>query len=81
MSQIKIDNIVGIELFKEKQLELIEKINLRDGRNRLQRKPSLLKEYLESNFSLTLKSDCETSRIIDGEKKKIKHCWKIIKFE
>ena len=76
-----LNNNVGRLYLKEDKDELINMINLRDSRNRLQKQPSLLKEYLEGNFNLTLKSDCETSRIIDGKKKKIKHCWKLIKFE
>ncbi len=56
-------------------------INLTDSRGRLQKSPSLIKEYLETNFNFTLKYNCETSRIIDGNKKKIKSCWKILMFE
>ena len=70
LSQIKIDNIVGIELFKEKQLELIEKINLRDGRNRQQKSINQLNAYLIDNFDMTVLSKPKY-KVIDGKKKKL----------
>lgn len=72
------DNIGRLYL-KENKHELIGKISLSDSRGRLQKSPSLIKEYLEKNFNMTLRYDCETSRIIDGVKKKYKNCWKIYK--
>ena len=72
---------LGRLYIKEDKEELINMINLTDSRGRLQKSPSLIKEYLETNFNFTLKYNCETSRIIDGNKKKIKSCWKILMFE
>jgi superfamily II DNA or RNA helicase len=44
-----IDSIVGIRLFEPERKELIEYINLRDGRNRLQKTPKLFNAYFEAN--------------------------------
>ena len=72
---------IGRIYTKEEKEELINKINLRDGRNRLQKQPDLLKTYLEGNFNLTLNYDVETTRIVNGKRKKFKHCWKILSFK
>lgn len=77
--QTYLENNIGRLYLAEDKKELIDAIDLTDSRGRKQKTPSLIKEYLEENFSLTLKSDCETSRVINGMKKKFKHCWKIRK--
>lgn len=47
-------NLVGKKLYKEDREELIEKLNLRDGRNRLQKKVSTLNGYLLDNYNMML---------------------------
>ena len=49
-----LDKLVGKILYKEDREELIEKLNLRDSRNRLQKKISTLNEYLSDNYNTTL---------------------------
>lgn len=57
--------LIGINLFKEQQKELINKIGLKDARGRMQKSISLLNRYLIDNYKMTLKSDRET---IEGKK-------------
>lgn len=51
-----LQSLVGKELDKEQQRELILKINLKDYRNRLQKSPNILRPYLIKNYRLDLLS-------------------------
>lgn len=44
-----LDNVIEKKLFKEEQKELIERMNLRDYRNRIQKKRKLFNEYFITN--------------------------------
>lgn len=68
--EIYLNSIVGLNLYKNDTEELIEKIGLRDKRNRLQRGIGQLKSYLEENqYSYSLTSEIDTRRKLEnGEK-------------
>lgn len=52
-----LNSIKGVKLFKEQQRELVNKINLRDGRNRRQSSIGQLNAYLIKNYDMTLVKD------------------------
>ena len=52
--ELYLDGLVGKRLYKEDRKELIEKLNLRDGRNRLQKKIYTLNGYLLDNYNMIL---------------------------
>lgn len=59
-----LDSIVDEELFKNKQEELINKIDLRDSKNRLQKSIGLLNEYLiDKNIPYEIISKRSSKRI------------------
>ena len=49
-----LETLVGKKLYKEDREELIEKLNLRDNYNRLQKKISTLNDYLSDNYNMML---------------------------
>ena len=49
-----LQTLVGKRLYKEDKEELIEKLDLRDNRNRLQKKISTLNRYLLDNYNMML---------------------------
>ena len=53
-TEIYLDGLIGKSLYKEDQKELIERLNIRDDRNRLQKKISTLNGYLIDNYNMTL---------------------------
>lgn len=59
---IYLTGIKGIKLSKEKQKELIDKINLRDNRNRKQHSIGQLSTYLNNNYNMTLITDNKNPR-------------------
>lgn len=63
-----LESIIGKQLFKEEQQELINKISLTDGRGRLQKSISLLNEYFKENNMKYIILQKLTSRILDGKK-------------
>ena len=63
-----LDSIIGKKLFKDEQEELINKIDLRDSRDRLQKSISLLNEYLKINkilYIITSKIDKKENQRIN----------------
>ena len=71
-----LDSIVGKKLFKEEQKELIERVDLRDYRNRLQKSFSTIESYLENNTKHRLIRDRETSK--ESINKYRKTYWKVV---
>ena len=67
--QIYLESLVGKELYKDEQKELIDKINLTDSRKRQQKSMKALNVYLNSNFNLTLVSKVNNSRKSENFKK------------
>jgi hypothetical protein len=67
-----LNNIVEKKLFKDDKKELIDKINLRDSRNRQQKSISLLNKYLETN---------KFPYIILPKKSNSKRYWKVEKID
>lgn len=58
-----LDSMVGKRLYKEEQDELIKKINIRDGRNRLQRGCRIINEYfIENNIQYSVKDKMKDNR-------------------
>lgn len=73
-----VDNEV-VMLKKSDRKPLVDKLNLRsDGRKQLKEKKSLNEALDELKIPYRIKK-FETSRMIDGKKKKFKEAWKIIK--
>ena len=67
--ELYLDSIVDKRLHKEEQLELIEKINLKDGRGRQQKSISKMNKGLEMlGIVLKIKSKRE-DKIINGVRK------------
>lgn len=76
-----LDSMVGkVMLTAKDRQELIEKLNVRNGRNNTLLKGSdTLNGFLrENNLDYYIKQ-FETSRIVDGKKKKYKSAWKVVK--
>ena len=76
-----LESVVGnIMLTTKDRIELIEKLNIRDGRNnRLLKGISILNGALmENNYNYIIK-EFETSRMINGKKKKYKNAWKVLR--
>lgn len=71
------ESIVGKRLFKESQKELIEKINLRDYRGRLQRAFSTLEEYMKNETEYRLIKKINYSK--KNEELYRKTYWSIVK--
>ena len=69
-----LEGLLGKPLDKEDKKELINKINLRDNANRLQRGFWTLKNYLWDNYKIELLNDTFN---FDGEKIKL---WVLCKF-
>ena len=63
----------------EDRKELIEKIHATDNRGRLLKSATALNAYLEEINSEFRIKQFETSRIIEGKKRKYKSAWKIDK--
>lgn len=53
-TEIYLDGLIGKPLYKEDQKELIERLNIRDDRHRLQKKISTLNGYLIDNYNMML---------------------------
>ena len=78
--ELYLESLIGERLYKEQQLELIEKINLRDSRNRLQKLVSKMNKGLEMlglNYIIISKIE---DRVIDGKRVK-KTYWIVNKTE
>lgn len=76
-----LESIVGnVMLTAKDRNELIEKINIRDGKNnRLLKGINILNGALmEGNYNFIIK-EFETSRVIDDKKKKFKNAWKVLR--
>ncbi|WP_434349237.1 DEAD/DEAH box helicase family protein [Paenibacillus polysaccharolyticus] len=58
-----LDSIVGKQLYKEEQEELIKKVNIRDSRSRLQRGCRIINEYfIENNFPYSVKDKMKNNK-------------------
>ncbi len=58
-----LNSIVGKQLYKDEQEELIKKINIRDSRNRLQRGCRIINEYfIENNFPYSVKDKMKNNK-------------------
>ena len=68
-----------VMLTLEDRKELIEKIHATDNRGRLLKSATALNAYLEEINSEFRIKQFETSRIIEGKKRKYKSAWKIDK--
>src|SRR5690606_6317598 len=72
-----LDSLIGKKLFKEEQNELIEQIDLRDGKGRKLKSITLLNEYLKESkltyFLISKKDD----RMVDG-KRRTQTYWEVI---
>lgn len=69
-------------LYKEDRLELINKINLTDSRNRQQKSIGILSKYLSDTFGYVITTDTDKRRILlDGSENpnRDKTYWKIVK--
>lgn len=73
-----LESLVGLPLDKEKRKELIEIINLKDGRGRTQKSVSLLNAYFKENKMKFMIVSKTSSTIEDGKKKSFRF-WEIIK--
>ncbi|MFC0903794.1 hypothetical protein ACFHWD_03700 [Clostridium sp. MT-14] len=76
-----LNNIVGKKLFKDDKKELIDKINLRDNRNRQQKSISLINTYLKENkFTYIIDTGRETKKKLDNGDKNPRYrktYWKV----
>lgn len=68
-----LDSIVDEKLFKDEQEELINKIDLRDSRDRLQKSISLLNEYLKINKILYIITSKRSSKRTNGKIKSFRY--------
>ncbi|MGG3987471.1 DEAD/DEAH box helicase family protein [Bacillus smithii] len=74
-----LDSIVGKVMLQAKdRKELIEKINVKQNGKLLKSLNSLNAALSEQNFNYYIKQ-FETSRIINGKKKKYKNAWKVLR--
>jgi superfamily II DNA or RNA helicase len=74
-----LDSIVGKAMLQTKdRKELIEKINVKQNGKLLKSLNSLNSALSEQNFNYYIKQ-FETSRIINGKKKKYKNAWKVLR--
>lgn len=77
--EIYLDGIVGeVMLTKKDRLPLVEKINIRQNGKLLKSLNSLNAGMSENELNFYIK-EFETSRIVDGKKKKYKSAWKIMR--
>lgn len=76
-----LESVVGnVMLMAKDREELIEKINVRDGKNnRLVKGIKTLNSYLSENHYDYVIREFKTSRIVDGKKKNYKQAWKVMK--
>jgi len=73
-----LDSILGKELFKDKQKELIEKIDLRDARSRQQKSIEQFNAYFEANKMPYIIINKRGSERIN-DKIKSYRCWEILR--
>ncbi|MEK4008349.1 DEAD/DEAH box helicase family protein [Paenibacillus sp. FSL H3-0333] len=74
-----LDSTVGrVFLMKNQKEELIDKINVRVDGHQLKSANSLNAALCERGFNFVIK-EFETSRILDGKKKKFKCAWKVMR--
>jgi hypothetical protein len=74
-----LDSIVGKVMLQPKdRTELIEKMNVKQNRRLLKSLDSLNSALREQDFNFYIKQ-FETSRIDDGQKKKFKSAWKVLR--
>lgn len=76
-----LESIIGkVMLRLGDRKELIEKVNVRDGNNnRLLKNIETLNGKLKETGSQFIIHQFETSRMVDGKKKKYKQAWKVLK--
>lgn len=71
-----LNGIVGKRLIKDDQKELIEKINLKDGRGRIQKSINLLNAYFKENKMCFLIKPIRTSERVNGKPQTIRY-WEV----
>ena len=72
-----LESIVGKKLLKDNQKELIDKVNLKDARSRLQKSIELLNAYFKENKMEYMIVNKMSSKIEDGKKKNYRY-WEVI---
>jgi len=70
-------SIIGLKLFKDERKELIDNINLRDNRNRIQKSIELLNAYFNENKMNYIIVHKMSSKMEDGKKKNYRY-WEVI---
>lgn len=72
-----LESIIGNRLMKDEQKDLIEKIQLKDARGRLQKSISLFNAYFQENKMPYMIVSKTTSEILDGKRKSLRY-WEVI---
>ncbi|MEM5009279.1 DEAD/DEAH box helicase [Niallia taxi] len=72
-----LNSLVGIKLFKDEQNELIDKIELKDSRGRLQKSINQFNAYFEANNMNYMVISKSSSKLIEGKKKNYRY-WLVI---
>lgn len=77
--EMYLNSIVGTEMLtKDDRTELIKKMNIRQNGKLLKSASSLNSGMNENNYNFYIK-EFETSRMIEGKKKKYKSVWKVMR--
>lgn len=72
-----LDSIVGKKLLKDEQKELINKVNLKDSRGRIQKSINILNAYFIENKMNYMIVSKVTSEIVENKKKSIRY-WEVL---
>jgi hypothetical protein len=75
--EMYLENVIGKQLLKEDQKELIKKVNLKDSRGRVQKSITILNAYFTENKMNYMIVSKVTSELVEGKKKSIRF-WEVL---